>query len=166
MGGVDDKFQSLPEEKKVELWNLYEKLEKTSERKKYRRLDQVTFPTHIAGIYTIINQINGKRYIGKSKCINDRISTHRSQLDQGIHYSIQLQRDYHYFGVEAFDVVIVEQVSDRKQLTQRENYWISAYKITDLYNSMRDHRRATRAHNQKLHDEQYIQGSLFEFEYQ
>ncbi|MFC7441747.1 GIY-YIG nuclease family protein [Laceyella putida] len=138
--------------------------QKKTKQGRYKRIDVVTFPTHISGVYTIINRVSGKQYIGQSTCINDRISKHRSLLSMGLHHpSIQLQHDDYNLGPEAFDVGILEKVPDKKMLRQRENYWISAYKVTELYNTVRDHQRATRAHKRKQYDEQYIQGSLFDF---
>lgn len=45
----------------------------------------------ISGVYQIVNELNGHRYIGSSKNIQHRILVHRSALRRNSHHSIYLQ---------------------------------------------------------------------------
>ena len=40
----------------------------------------------ISGVYQIVNELNGHRYIGSSKNIQHRILTHRSSLRRNNHH--------------------------------------------------------------------------------
>jgi predicted GIY-YIG superfamily endonuclease len=42
------------------------------------------FPT-TSGVYAIVNTLNGKKYVGSTKCFKERFAEHRSQLRKGNH---------------------------------------------------------------------------------
>ena len=48
----------------------------------------------ISGVYQIVNELNGHRYIGSSKNIQHRILVHRSALRRNSHHSIYLQNAF------------------------------------------------------------------------
>lgn len=56
-----------------------------------------------AGIYHIVNKVNGKKYIGSSIEIEKRWAHHKSQLSRGIHHNIHLQRAFDKYGEENFE---------------------------------------------------------------
>lgn len=63
----------------------------------------------MTGIYKISNKFNERVYIGKSKDIMQRWSTHERALLKGTHHSAKLQEDFDlYGGIEAFDFSVLE----------------------------------------------------------
>ena len=54
----------------------------------------------ISGVYQIVNELNGHRYIGSSKNIQHRILVHRSALRRNSHHSIYLQNAFNKYGNE------------------------------------------------------------------
>ena len=48
------------------------------------------FPT-TSGVYAIVNTLNGKKYVGSTKCFKERFAEHRSQLRKGNHKNVHLQ---------------------------------------------------------------------------
>lgn len=59
------------------------------------------------GIYKILNQINGKYYIGSSYNIERRWITHKSHLKNHTHINIALQRAWDKYGPDAFKLEIL-----------------------------------------------------------
>ena len=55
-------------------------------------------------IYHITNQINNKKYIGKTFDLNHRLSEHFSNLKHNKHHSHKLQRAVNKYGIENFKV--------------------------------------------------------------
>lgn len=79
------------------------------------------------GIYCIENTINGKKYIGLSRNIDQRWNEHRSKLRRGKHTNIYLQRAWNNDGEESFKFYIVE-LCDSSVLSDREEYYIEKYR--------------------------------------
>lgn len=80
-----------------------------------------------SGIYSIINVVNNKRYIGSSSLLPRRWSHHKWMLNGKYHHSDRLQVDWNLFGSDNFKFEILELVDDSSQLTTREQYWINFY---------------------------------------
>jgi group I intron endonuclease len=78
----------------------------------------------IIGIYCIENTINGKKYIGLSRNIEQRWNEHRSKLRRGKHKNIYLQRAWNNCGEDAFKFYIME-ICDSDVLSEREQYYIT-----------------------------------------
>jgi group I intron endonuclease len=86
----------------------------------------------VSGIYKIENVVNGKCYVGSAANIADRWNGHRRLLRLGIHHSPKLQRAFAKYGEDAFDWLILEGITNKPDLVNREQYWI------DTLNSVRD----------------------------
>ena len=66
-----------------------------------------------SGIYTILNKINGHRYIGQSKNVRTRLWQHKSLLKNNRHtYKTGelslLQKAWNKYGEDAFEFKIIE----------------------------------------------------------
>lgn len=73
-----------------------------------------------AGIYAIVNTLNGHRYVGQAKKMNTRVRSHVRALDKGTHRTSEdrrLQNAWNEFGREAFEIVVLEIVSDNSAAT-------------------------------------------------
>ena len=76
-------------------------------------LDRVAELPTFAGIYAIVNTINGHRYVGQAANIRQRIATHIRDLDAGrerTNAEMLLQKAWLKFGREAFTIRILEEV--------------------------------------------------------
>ena len=68
----------------------------------FSRLDGVAQLPDRAGIYCVLNRINGRRYIGQATNIRARCTQHRSDLRGGNSFNMSLRRDSVIFGADAF----------------------------------------------------------------
>jgi group I intron endonuclease len=87
------------------------------------------------GIYCITNNINGKRYIGQSWNITDRLQSHRYKLNNGTHHNQHLKSAWAKYGSDNFKIEVIRTISENK-LTQVfldtfEQYYINLYKCRD-----------------------------------
>ena len=64
----------------------------------------------ISGIYQIVNQKNGKTYIGSSKNIIRRWYFHKSALKHNRHHCIHLQRSWNKHGEAAFKFDVITEM--------------------------------------------------------
>ena len=89
----------------------------------------------LSGVYCIININNGKRYIGSSKNIYQRLLKHRSLLRNNKHENVILNNSWKKHGENSFDWYILE-ICNEEELTIREQFYIdtllSEYNITKL----------------------------------
>lgn len=81
------------------------------------------------GIYKIVNNKNGRFYIGSTKCFHNRIRDHKSALRSSIHRNQFLQHDYNKCGMESFVYEILEVIEsdDQKVRILREKEYIDIY---------------------------------------
>jgi group I intron endonuclease len=94
--------------------------------------------TKIAGIYKIINIINGKIYIGSSSNIYVRINGHKSKLRTRKHSNKHLQSAWDKYGKDSFIFETVKQVNNLDLLVRFEQVYINKYNCVDLgYNKRR-----------------------------
>jgi len=73
-----------------------------------------------AGIYAIVNTVNGHRYVGQAKNMKARVQSHVRDLDKGIHRTSEdrrLQNAWNEFGREVFEVMVLEIVTDNSVAT-------------------------------------------------
>ena len=90
-------------------------------------------------IYSIINIVNNKKYVGSAINFEKRKRIHLSDLRNGNHHSILLQRSWEKYGEENFIFVILEEVKNKEDLITREQWWIDnilcEYNIAKTANS-------------------------------
>ena len=84
-----------------------------------------------AGIYCLINKINGKRYIGSSKHIKERLLEHLTQLESRTHSNKELQEAFDTDGLDICIVEYIEDANDRKAILDCEQKWINFYNSTN-----------------------------------
>jgi group I intron endonuclease len=92
----------------------------------------------IIGVYGIYNRDSKKWYVGSSVRVGERWRTHLSQLRQGKHNGVKLQRAWNKYGEDVWDWIKLEIVSDVSILLDREQHWLDKLdSYTNGYNSMR-----------------------------
>lgn len=84
----------------------------------------------MSGVYEILHTGSGKRYIGSSKDINNRLRSHRSALRNNRHHSYHLQRAWQAYGENAFVFRPIIQC-DLSDLPFYEQLVIDGYKAAD-----------------------------------
>ena len=87
----------------------------------------ITKDLEITGVYMIINTKNGKRYIGSSKNIRNRLWCHRAYLRHNKHYNYLLQDEWNEFGEDNFEYSIIEICSIDNKF-DREQYYVETLK--------------------------------------
>jgi len=88
-----------------------------------------------AGVYTILNLVTGKCYVGSSNNVAHRWECHLSRLNNGKHSLSALQSDWQRYGPDAFAWSLVEVCATRAEAIRREQYHIDT--TPDLYNAAR-----------------------------
>ena len=82
------------------------------------------------GIYKIVNNTNGKIYVGQSIDIERRIKSHRCVLNHNRHINKHLQSAWNIDTESSFVFSVVEECP-KKQLDEREAFWISKWNTCD-----------------------------------
>lgn len=99
------------------------------------------------GVYAIINKINNKIYIGSaSNNFQHRYKTHLRLLKENKHHSILLQRAINKHGLSNFQFKIIEIISDKNIILDREQYWLDKY---ESYNPNKGYNICKNSHNTK-----------------
>lgn len=80
------------------------------------------------GVYVITNLVNGRQYVGMSRCMSERIRTHFKDLYKNRHPSPPMNEDYKKYGSEAFKVHLLACGKDRDQLLLKEDRFIKLLK--------------------------------------
>jgi len=83
-----------------------------------------------AGIYQILNLVNGKVYIGSASNLGARKNGHFRALCLGKHPNVYFQRAYDKYGKDAFDFSVLEECPKEK-LQEREQVWIDKYQAAN-----------------------------------
>jgi len=81
-----------------------------------------------SAIYSIVNTVNGKMYIGSAVNLRNRRRIHISQLRNNKHHSVLLQRAFDKYKEENFSFELIEYVTDKNNLIKREQVWIDFFK--------------------------------------
>lgn len=87
-----------------------------------------------SGIYQILNIKNNKRYIGYSKNIQWRWSTHKEALKKQKHINIYLQSAWNKYGKDCFVFSILEKLPrdySQKEFEEVETKWILLFNTVD-----------------------------------
>lgn len=77
-------------------------------------------------IYGIYCTANEKIYVGQTVNLRKRIRQHKRKLADGRHENIHMQRAYYKYGSRSFVCYLLERITDRSILTDRELYWVNA----------------------------------------
>lgn len=77
-------------------------------------------------IYSITNNVSGKRYIGQTTNYRVRKSKHFTQLRNNCHYNSHLQNSWNKYKESNFSFELLEECEDF-QLYLKEGYWIQYY---------------------------------------
>jgi len=86
-------------------------------------------------IYAIINIVDQKLYIGSAVQARRRKQEHLSRLRNGNHCNTHLQGAYNKYGEENFKFVVLNKVSNIKELDKYEQIWIDTFDFNkQLYN--------------------------------
>jgi group I intron endonuclease len=86
-----------------------------------------------SGVYRIKNIIDNKVYIGSAINIKRRWCRHRQMLNERIHHCNYLQNAWNKYNSENFIFEIIEEIKDKTNLLQREQYYLD--NIQDKYNT-------------------------------
>lgn len=76
-----------------------------------------------SGIYSIVNMVNGRRYIGSATYLSHRQNDHRRSLRNGTHTNRHLQRAWDKYGESAFAFEVLEECKIQ-YLVEREQWWM------------------------------------------
>jgi len=88
-------------------------------------------------IYHIVNEVNGKRYVGRTSDKEKRCSRHFFELRTRRHHCIHLQRSFNKYGEENFRFEVVEDnLSEKEAITREQWYLDNNYDL--LYNISRN----------------------------
>jgi len=83
---------------------------------------------NLIGVYSIINTVNGKRYVGSTAIsFSARLGQHEVLLRAGKHTSRHLQSAWVKYGAESFQFC-VEEICDASNVLIREQYFLDFYK--------------------------------------
>ena len=89
------------------------------------------------GIYSLVNTVNGKRYIGSAKDFFIRVNEHLKSKNNS---NAALQKAFVKYGLGKFKLCIYEYFSyesriiSHKSLTELETSYLSKFKLDTLYN--------------------------------
>lgn len=86
------------------------------------------------GIYKIVNEINGKVYIGQSIHIEQRIKEHfyKAKCEKDISYNSILHQAIRKYGTENFSWEVLEECSV-EDIDKKEQYYINKYNSLSPY---------------------------------
>lgn len=88
------------------------------------------------GIYSFVNTVNDKRYIGSAKDLYLRLNEHLNNKKS----NIALQKAFEKYGIDKFNFVIYEyfsyvnKITSHKLLTDLETSYINKFDFDTLYN--------------------------------
>jgi group I intron endonuclease len=84
-----------------------------------------------SAIYAIVNQQNGKKYVGSAFALGKRWTQHVSNLRHGRHRNTALQNAWNKYGEHQFELVVLEIVENKDLILIREQHWIDATKCCE-----------------------------------
>src|SRR3954451_7784989 len=78
----------------------------------------------VSGVYAIVHTASGRTYVGSAKFVVVRWNQHVSDLSNGTHHNMFLQRAWDRYGPVAFEFRVLEEVRDPLMLSVVENQYI------------------------------------------
>ena len=81
-----------------------------------------------SGIYQIINNMNGKKYVGSAQNLRVRQRRHINDLKSGEHRNRHIQRAWDKYGESVFSFHVLEYVGNHDFLIEREQYYMDILK--------------------------------------
>ena len=89
----------------------------------------------VIGVYKITNTNSDKYYIGYSKNIDRRFTTHKCKLKHNSHHNIFMQRAYNLDGIDKFTYEIIHICETIKEAREKELFYLEDLSIRiNLYN--------------------------------
>lgn len=82
------------------------------------------------GIYSIVNLVNGKVYVGSALSVRGRLLCHRSLLKRNEHPNTYLQRAWNKYKAVNFKFVLLD-TCDESLVLVKEQQWIDGLEATD-----------------------------------
>lgn len=89
-----------------------------------------------AGIYQLVNKINGKIYIGATSNFKERSMTHQRAFKKNNHDNKQLQNDWNQYGSDVFVFGVLEVVQNPEERLKAEKNWIEMLYGNNCYNEL------------------------------
>lgn len=86
----------------------------------------------LCGVYAIVNTETDEQYIGSSQDIAARFIQHQSLLRRGKHHAQRLQEAWNTYGEDAFELVVLEELTTSGQLAAREQWYLDT--VLPAYN--------------------------------
>lgn len=83
------------------------------------------------GIYIIKNIVDNKVYIGRSKDIDSRISSHKCNLRRNKHINKHLQNAWNKYGEDNFKFEVVEICNNIEETYSKEIFYIEKYESSN-----------------------------------
>lgn len=84
------------------------------------------------GIYQIKNSKNGKIFIGTAKDLRGKINSNKFQLQNGLHFNKEMQKDFNEIGEQGFSYNILDYLKPKdepnvdytEELNTLEDLWL------------------------------------------
>lgn len=89
-------------------------------------IDRKKYDVFVSGIYKIVNERDGKTYVGSATHIYRRSRRHICDLKVRIHTNQKLQRAFDKYGESSFQFFVLEVVENKLELAAREQFWIDS----------------------------------------
>jgi group I intron endonuclease len=86
------------------------------------------FEVKTPGIYAILNNLNGKVYIGSSSQVPIRLAAHRCALNSGTHKNPKLQRAWTKYGPDAFEFWMLQLLGKDDDHIAAEQCWLDEWR--------------------------------------
>jgi len=80
------------------------------------------------GVFQIVNQVNGKRFIDSALDLDVIYNRHSFQLRLGVHRSSALQEEWNRYGAEHFTFEVLEKLDDETAQTTNVSEQLQAMK--------------------------------------
>ena len=88
-----------------------------------------------AGVYQIINTVNGDIYIGSTGRLCKRAYEHESQLNKNTHCNPHLQAAWNHYGPDAFEFTVLGVYPDKVERLAAEQVLIDKFYGDNCYNA-------------------------------